>query len=101
MVLKSYGIDKLEGAFVSSISISKESVKEVQKLEIFDEEALIQYGYYLKVVDEDAVIRAYNTSHTRDKISNYCRVTKEKLTTPAKLKINKRRSSSSSMEVIS
>ncbi len=98
-VLSEYGIDRIEGAGISSITIAKEVSREVQKLEILDAEALIQYGYYTKVVDEDAVIRAYNTSHTRDKIGNYCRVTKEVLTTPAKLKINKRRSNSSSTEV--
>ena len=100
-VLSEYGIDRIEGAGISSITIAKEVSREVQKLEILDEEALIQYGYYLKVVDEDAVIKAYNTSHTRDRISAYCRVTKELLTTPAKLKVNKRRNTSTSLEVAS
>lgn len=93
-VLSEYVIDKIEGAGISSITITKEVTKEAQKLEIINEEALIKYGYYTKVVDEDAVIQAYNASHTRDAISDYCRVTTEQVTTPAKLKVNKRRATS-------
>lgn len=90
-VLSTYGIDKIEGAGISSISVSKELNKEIKKLEVLNEDALIRHGYYEKVVDEDAVIDAMNYIHRRELIKDYCRVTTIEASIPAKLKVNKRR----------
>ena len=90
-VFQEYGIDKLEGAALSSITVAKAKQKVVQKLEILDEDELIKAGYWMKVVDEDAVLEAHQYKLRKDLISDCYRVEDVNLSTPAKLKINKRR----------
>lgn len=90
-IFAEYGIDKLEGAGLSSITVAPAKHKEVQKIEILDEDELIKAGYWMKVVDEDAVLEAHQLRHRRELIEGCYRVTDIDLSTPAKLKVNKRR----------
>ncbi len=90
-VFAEYGIDKLEGAGLSSITLTKAKPKQIQKLEVLDEDELIKAGYWIKVVDEDALLEAHQYKHRRELINGYYKVTKVDLSSPAKLKINKRR----------
>ena len=90
-VFSSYGIEKLEGAGISSITLSKESVKTKSSLQILDPDALIAAGYVKTVIDEEAVTKALESDDPL--VQQYCDLTIEEVTTPAKLKINKRRSS--------
>ena len=93
-VFAEYGIDKLEGAGISSITVTKESTKSKQSIEIIDEEALIDLGYYNMIVDTDAIAKAFDTNDAEE-IAPYIRLNTTDTTTTAKLKINKRRSSNS------
>lgn len=91
-VFASYGIDKLEGAGISSITVTKAVEKSNIKLEILDEEAIIRAGYYTKVVDEDALMEALQYRHRRELIPQSAyKLTLVDTSTPAKLRINKRR----------
>ena len=92
-VFAEYGVDKLEGAGISSITLSKATTKETQKLEILNEAELIRAGYYIKVVDEDAVMAAHMFRHRRELIHKFYNVTTVDTSTPAKLRINKRKAS--------
>ena len=90
-VFASYGIDKLEGAGISSITVTSAVEKSTSKLEILDEEAIIRSGYYTKVVDEDAVMEAIQYKHRRDLIKDAYKITLVDTSIPAKLRVNKRR----------
>ena len=102
-LFREYGIEKLEGAGISSIAITQSTTKIYQTLTIRDADALIALEYYKKVVDEDAIAHIHhnNKSEELTKVLPYSTMTTEEVTTPAKLKINKRRATSSSTQNIS
>lgn len=90
-VFNEYGIQKIEGAGISSITLTKEISKVTQKLEILDDELLIAAGFYKKVLDEDAILQAYENQDQT--VKQYSVLKVEEITTPPKIKINKRRAS--------
>ncbi len=92
-VLQEYGIDRLDGTAISSLTITPAKEKENDRLEIVDEDALIQLGYAKVTVDKEAVMEAMKTLETMNEIDPYVVVFAEKETIPAKLKINPRRGS--------
>lgn len=95
-VFGEYGIDKLEGAGISSITVTKPTSKQKYNLEILDADALIAAGYCKTTVDEDAVLQAYHLENSNlEKVLPYSKLTLENIITVSKLKINKRRSSNS------
>ncbi len=91
-VFQSYGIDKLEGAGISSITLSKELTKISKTLEVINQQALIDLGYSKVIVtlDEEAIKDALEAG-TDELLNKYTQLTVQETTTPAKLKINKRR----------
>lgn len=91
-VLNAYGIDKLEGAGISSITVTESKDKTELELIIHDEDALMDLGYYFKVLDSARVIEEFTKADERERLNPYCDVTANTVTTPSKLKINKRRS---------
>ena len=90
-VFNEYGIEKIEGAGISSITLTKEISKVTQKLEILDDELLIAAGFYKKVLDEDAILQAYENQDQT--VKQYSVLKVEEITTLPKIKINKRRAS--------
>ena len=90
-VFAEYGVDKLEGAGISSITVAPEKQRAVQKIEVLDEDELIKAGYWIKIADEDAILEAHQFKHKRELIKGCYRVTDIDLSTPARLKVNKRR----------
>ena len=91
-VLQEYGIDKIEGAGISSITLTKETSKVKRHLDILDTNALIQAGFYKIIVDEDAVLKAYDSNdHEKLQVIEHVSLVAEEIITPSKLKINKRR----------
>ncbi len=90
-VFKEYGIDKLEGAGISSITINKPTPSSKIKLTIHNEHKLIEAGFCRKVLDEDAVIEFYNSGKCLETINANCSIEILKDVKPIKLKINKRR----------
>ena len=90
-VFAEYGIDKLEGAGISSITVSKATSKMNQRIEILQEDELIKAGYYIKVVDEEAVLEAHQHRHRRELIKGCYKVIEVDTSTPAKLRVNKKR----------
>ena len=93
-VFVSMGISKLEGSLVSSLTVTAGTRS--SKLEISfvqDEAALIEAGYYTKILDEKRIISEYMTGDAEqiEQLKEHCifeLVTKD---TPAKLRINKRK----------
>lgn len=90
-VFAAYGINKIEGLGISSITLSKESIKTKTKLKVLNEDALIKAGYFKVVLDLDSIIEDYSKADEREKILNYCDVSLISEKIPSKLKINKKR----------
>lgn len=95
-VLAEYGIDRLDGTSISSITITPQKTKLKETLSILDSDALIELGYAKVVVtvDEEAVKEAMKTLESMDEIDRYTQVEVSKEITPARIKVNARRSSS-------
>lgn len=91
-VLTQYGIDKLEGMGISSITLTPAKESVTTELIIHDEEALMQLGYYYKILDTARVLEEFTKADERERLSPYCDVVIAKTTTQSKLKVNKRRS---------
>jgi hypothetical protein len=90
-VFKEYGVEKIEGAGISSITLTKPSRKTKTVLTPTDEALLIESGFYKKVLDLDAVVSAYEYNNYTKLITKACKIDKVTTTTEAKLKVNKRR----------
>jgi len=93
-IFAEYGVEKLEGAGISSITLTKSSTKVKQHLEILNEDALIQAGLYIKVLDTDAIIKAYEglgSDSDEELVRQYSTLAAEQIVIASKLKVNKRR----------
>jgi hypothetical protein len=93
-VLAEYGIDRLDGTVISSITIAPPKTKLKETFKIIDSDTLIQLGYCKVVVDEDAVKEAMSTLEGMNEIDKYVEVGIAKEEVPAKIKVNARRNSS-------
>lgn len=94
IVLAEYGIDRLDGTSISSITITPIKTKIKETFKIINEKALIELGYFTVIVDEQSVRDAMSTIEGMNEIDEFIEVgiTKEEI--PAHIKVNARRSSS-------
>lgn len=92
-VLSEYGIDRLDGTSISSITITPHKTKLKETFKITDSESLIKLGFYSVVVDEQSVKDAMLTVEGMDAIDGYVEVGVVSEEVPAKIKVNARRSS--------
>jgi len=92
-VLVEYGIDRLDGTAISSITITPPKTKTKETFKITDEDALMQLGFCKVVLDEQAVKDAMLTVEGMDEIDKFVEVgiTTEEI--PAKIKVNPKRNS--------
>lgn len=89
-VLSEYGIDRLDGAKVSSITITPSKTRLTETFKIIDPQALIQLGYCSVIVDEKAVREAMSTVESMNEIDPYVEVGVSSETIPARLRVNTR-----------
>jgi len=99
-IFSDYGIDKIEGASISSLSLTKEKTTIKTKLEVINEEKLIQAGYYSITLDEEAIIKAFESEEESTIVSKYSYLQEEPKHTPSKLKVNKRRTNTATQEMV-
>lgn len=92
-VLAQYGIDRLDGTAISSITITPKKSKHKESLVIKDAEALIQLGYYTVAVDEEAVKSAMQSVEEMQSIDTYVEISSSTEEVPARIKVNAKRSS--------
>ncbi|QOY51353.1 hypothetical protein [Candidatus Sulfurimonas baltica] len=92
-VLEEYGVDRLDGTSISSITITPKKTKLTETFEIINAEALIKLGYFSVVVDEQSVKDAMLTVEGMDEIDTFVKVGITTEETPARIKVNARRSS--------
>jgi len=95
-VLAEYGIDKLEGATISSITITPESSKSKDVVTIKDDNAVMGLGFVSFSVDMEAVEKAIASKEGVEELKEFIEVNTLTTTTPAKIKINSKRSSANS-----
>lgn len=92
-VLAEYGIDRLDGTSISSITITQHKTKLKETFRVINEEALIKLGYFSVVVDEQAVKEAMLTQESMEQIDEFVEVGVSEEDVPARIKVNSRRSS--------
>ena len=90
-IFTEYGIDKLDGSGISSITFTGATTIDKTKLVIENTEALIKAGFYKKVLDEDMLRDLYDNPNYSDIIRIHTRLEVTSTPKPAKIKINKRR----------
>jgi hypothetical protein len=90
--LLSLGVEKLEGLRVSSITTTKATDKSVAKLEILDEDALLNRGFFKVEVDTEAVEKALLSADQRHEVQRYADMNIALVHKPATIRINKRKS---------
>lgn len=91
-VFEKYGIDRLEGLKYSSITVHHSVPTSKLQLTVTNEEALIQAGFYKTILDYDAVLEAYKAGDYVDLISAHSTIELIRTEGHKRLKINKRRS---------
>ena len=92
-VLAEYGIDRLDGTSISSITITPHKTKLKETFKVTDAEALIKLGFYSISVDEQAVKDAMLTIEGMNEIDEFVEVGVVSEEIPARIKVNARRSS--------
>jgi hypothetical protein len=97
--LLSFGITKLEGLKVSSISATKETIKSVAKLEIYNEDALLKAGYFKVELDKEAIEEALLSADKRIEVEDYADIKIEKVVKGATIRLNKRKNGLASDEL--
>jgi len=82
---------KLEGLAVSSITATKATDKSVAKLEILNEDALYNAGYFKVALDTEAIERALLSADQRHEVEQFADMKIELVHKPATIRINKRK----------
>lgn len=99
-VFSEYGIEKLEGAGISSITLTPQKIKQTEELEILDERSLLKLGYCYIKLDEEMIKDELKTFEGRLMLIDSARMVTKEVTSDAKLKVNKRRGSKESDETL-
>ena len=89
--LSSLGVKKLEGLTISSITATKPTDKSVAKLEILDEDALMNAGFFKVELDRESIEKAL-LSDQRFEVEKFADMKIERVHKPATIRINKRKS---------
>lgn len=90
--LLSLGVTKLEGLTISSITATKATDKSVAKLEILNEDELLNRGFFKVELDTEAVEKALLSADQRHEVEQFADMTIELVHKPATIRINKRKS---------
>ena len=92
-VFASNGVDRIDGNILSSITLSKPSSKTKTDISILDEQEVMKLGYVKFSPDIEAIEKALQTDMGKKELENLVSVINITTTTPAKVKINTKRSS--------
>ena len=92
------GIDRIDGNIISSLTLSNATTKTKDEIFIKDENAVMGLGYVKFSVDLDAVEKALQTKEGKKELKKFVDVTPITITTPAKIKVNTKRTSANNTE---
>ena len=90
--LKSYGIDKMEGTAISSLTITPSKKKINRKINIKNPNKVMELGFVEFSVDKKSIELALDSEEDNTELLQYLEISTTTETTEAKIKINKRRS---------
>lgn len=97
--LTEYGIDKMEGTIISSLTITPARTKQKQTIRVLDPDKVMELGYVTFSVDTKAIEASLaDSEENTQELMEYIEVKQSTETTAPKLKINKRRSPSYTIE---
>ena len=86
------GVDRIDGNIISSITLSKPSTKTKDTLTIIDENEVMKMGYVKFEPDTEAILKAMATDMGKKELEKFVSITTDTINTPAKVKINTKRS---------
>ncbi len=92
--LKEYGIDRMEGTVVSSITVTPSKKRLKEHLFIKDPNKIMELGYVTFSVDEKALKEALHTQEGMQELDAFVELSVEEEYIPERLKINKKRNQS-------
>jgi len=96
-VLANYGVDRIDGSIISSITLTKPSIKTRDIIKVIDEHELMKMGYVKFELDLESIQKALKTEEGLKELSGVVSISSDKVTTPAKVKVNTKRSSANTM----
>ena len=94
------GIDRIDGNIISSLTLTNPTSKTKDEILIKDEKTLINLGYVKFSVDLEAVEKALQTKEGKKELKKLVEVMPIIVTTPAKIKVNTKRTSVNNVEEI-
>jgi hypothetical protein len=86
------GITRIDGNIISSITLSKPSSKTKENLTILDEQEVMRLGYVKFMPDTESILQAMKTAQGKDELDKFVEIQSQTINTPAKVKINTKRS---------
>ena len=94
------GIDRIDGNIISSLTLTNPTSKTKDEILIKDEKTLINLGYVKFSVDLEAIEKALQTKEGKKELKKLVEVMPITVTTPAKIKVNTKRTSVNNVEAI-
>ena len=94
------GIDRIDGNIISSLTLTNPTSKIKDEIIIKNEEALINLGYVKFSVDLEAIEKALQTKEGKKELKKLVEVMPITVTTPAKIKVNTKRTAVNNVEAI-
>ena len=98
-IFASNGIDRIDGNIISSLTLTNPTTKTKDEIIIKNEEALINLGYVKFSVDLEAVEKALKTKEGKKELKKFVDVIPITVTTPAKIKVNTKRTSANNTQL--
>jgi hypothetical protein len=93
------GIDRIDGNIISSLTLTNSTSKTKDEILIKDENAVMTLGYVKFSVDYEAIEKALQTKEGKKELKKFVNVTPITISTPAKIKVNTKRTSANNVEV--
>ena len=93
------GIDRIDGNIISSLTLTNPTSKTKDEILIKNENALINLGYVKFSVDYEAIEKALQTKEGKKELKKLVDVTPITISTPAKIKVNTKRTSVNNTEI--
>ena len=93
------GIDRIDGNIISSLTLTNATSKNKDEILIKNENALINLGYVKFSVDYEAIEKALQTKEGKKELKKFVEVTPITISTPAKIKVNTKRTSVNNTEI--
>ena len=98
--LQEYGIEKMEGTAISSLTITPQKTKFKNDIRVKDPSKVMELGYVKFDVDMKAIEKALQFPEQFEELDLFLEIQTIEEEVPAKLKINKKRSSDTPTESV-